>query len=283
MGEAGSGVSEAPDRPTPAQGSVSASVLRALLENPIDRGYTKEAHQAVRGPWQRVVAALLIVVLSAASLWAAKDLRRARVGASSANSVLRQEVVDDLALQEELQGQIAALNADILATHSDNLDMGGEGGADASQLGMLAGTLPVAGPGIVISLDDTAAVTSAERIKDFDLQVLVNALWASGAEAIAVDGQRLSTASAIRNAGEAVMVNLTPLSSPYVVEAIGDPTSLQVRLARTRAAGHLAVLRDTYGVSVTIDAADELVLPAAPSRGIEYAEPLEPEEAADVS
>lgn len=276
-------MSEAPDRPAPAQGSVSAGALRALLKNPIDMGYTTEAHQAVRAPWQRVVAALLIVVLTAASLWAAKDLRRARVGASSANSLLRQEVVDDLAHQEDLQGQIAVLNSDILAARSDLLPLDADASADASQLGVLAGTLPVSGPGIVIGLDDTAAVNSAERIQDFDLQVLVNALWESGAEAVAVDGQRLSTTSAIRNAGEAVLVNLTPLTGPYVVEAIGDPTSLQVRLARTRAAGHLAVLRDTYGVSVSIDAADELVLPGAPSRGIEYAVPLEAEEDADAS
>lgn len=262
--------------------SVSAGVLRLLLENPIDLGYTSEARDRQRPPWQRVLAAVVIAAIVAVPLWAAKDLRSARVGVS-ASSALRDQVVEGLASQDVIETTIAELNAEILQAQSALLEDDGATNELATQLGIAAGTVPVAGPGIVVTLDDSSAASSAERIQDFDLQVLVNALWAAGAEAVAVDGQRLSPTTAVRNAGEAVLVNLTPLSPPYVVEAIGDPTDLQVRLARTRASGHLAVLRDTYGISVRIETADSLELGAAPSRGVEFAEILQGEDDADIS
>lgn len=265
--------------PATRAGSVSAGALRRLLEDPIGHGYTKAAHDAPRSPWQRAVAGLAVVAMVAVPLWAAKDLRSARSG-EGANAALREQVQGDLAVQGALEEQIAELNAEILASQSVLLPEDGAAGAGATTLGIHVGTVPVTGPGIVVTLDDSSAGTASERLQDFDLQVLVNALWASGAEAVAVDGQRLAPSTAIRNAGEAVLVNLTPLSPPYVVEAIGDPTDLQVRLARTRAAGHLAVLRDTYGITVAIDTADSLVLGTAPSRGVQFAEILgeEPDE-----
>jgi uncharacterized protein YlxW (UPF0749 family) len=66
------------------------------------------------------------------------------------------------------------------------------------------------------------------RVRDADLQDVVNGLWAAGAEAVAVDGQRLTALSAIRSAGESVLVDLRPLSPPYTVEAVGDPAALEV-------------------------------------------------------
>lgn len=255
-------------------GSLSAGVLRQLLEDPIGQGYTREARDAPRTAWQRVAAAVVVVAMVAAPLWAAKELRTARVG-ESASTLLREQIAADLAVQESVESQVAELNAEILEIQSGLLPGDDTAGTGATTLGIQVGTVPVTGPGIVVTLDDSAATTATERIQDFDLQVLVNALWASGAEAIAIDGQRLSPSTAVRNAGEAVLVNLTPLSPPYVVEAIGEPTDLQVRLARTRASGHLAVLRDTYGITVEIDTSDSLVLGAAPSRGVDFAEILE--------
>ena len=62
------------------------------------------------------------------------------------------------------------------------------------------------------------------RVLDRDLQIVVNGLWAAGAEAISINGQRLTALSAIRSAGEAILVDFRPLSPPYVVSAVGEPT-----------------------------------------------------------
>ena len=64
------------------------------------------------------------------------------------------------------------------------------------------------------------------RVYDRDLQDVVNALWLAGAEAMSINGQRLTAATAIRSAGEAILVNSRPLSPPSLVHAIGNPAPL---------------------------------------------------------
>ncbi len=255
--------------------SASEWALRRLLEDAVGGGYgaagERDAREA-RPLFQRALAAALIALLVAAALWAAKDLRGVRFGSSSAVDLLREQAQDALGTQESLEGELAALQgevqelrAQLLETTNDTIV------AQGRTLGALIGSEPVRGPGVTITLDDTSALNSDQTVQDFDLQVVVNALWSAGAEAIAIDGQRLATQSSIRNAGEAILVNLTPLASPYTIEAIGDPTDLQVRLARTRAAGHLAVLRDTYGITVTVQATDSITMAAAAGGRIEHA------------
>ena len=100
-----------------------------------------------------------------------------------------------------------------------------------------SGVVPVAGRGLRIELtdaptDDPDTQDPTLRVQDVDLQVVVNGLWAAGAEAIAVNGHRLTSMTAIRSAGDAVLVDLVPLSSPYKVDAIGDPVAMQPALAR---------------------------------------------------
>ncbi|WP_448072033.1 DUF881 domain-containing protein [Georgenia yuyongxinii] len=147
-------------------------------------------------------------------------------------------------------------------------------------LGIASGQTRVRGEGLVIELADSRAAqegapgTEDERVQDVDLQVLVNALWASGAEAIAIDGQRLGSTSAIRAAGQTILVNLAPVLSPYVVEVVGDPVDLQTELSRTAAANHLSVLRTTYDITVDVRAEDDLDLGGNPSRTVQFAEPL---------
>jgi uncharacterized protein YlxW (UPF0749 family) len=135
---------------------------------------------------------------------------------------------------------------------------------------LAAGTAPVSGPGLRLTLrdaptaqGDTEAVDPDERVQDVDLQVVTNGLWAAGAEAIAVNGQRLTVLTAIRSAGSAILVDLAPLSGPYVVEAIGDPTPMQTAFARTTAAQHLSTLRNTYGIAGEISAQSQLELPGS--------------------
>ena len=60
-----------------------------------------------------------------------------------------------------------------------------------------------------------------------DLQIIVNGLWGAGAEAIAINGQRLSSTAAIRFAGQAIIVDFRPLARPYVITALGDPQGMQ--------------------------------------------------------
>lgn len=102
-----------------------------------------------------------------------------------------------------------------------------QAGERAADLAMQAGTLALEGRGLEVELRDSARETTSEedagafRIHDTDLQLVVNALFAAGAEAVAVNDSRLVATTPIRAAGDTIVVNFRPLSPPYRVSAIG--------------------------------------------------------------
>jgi len=113
------------------------------------------------------------------------------------------------------------------------------GQAQLDQARFLAGLTPVEGPGVVVTLNDSKkphpkglppGMTPPNLIHDTDINQVVNELKAAGAEAIAVNDQRLVTTSAIRTAGPTIFVNNTPQAPPYVIKAIGNPKSITAAL-----------------------------------------------------
>ena len=96
-----------------------------------------------------------------------------------------------------------------------------------------AGLTALKGPGIVVRLSDSPRQPGPDEIPydfivhDIDLSVLVNELWASGAEAVEVNGQRIVARSSIRCVGPTVLVNANRVASPFIVKAIGDVDHLE--------------------------------------------------------
>ena len=109
---------------------------------------------------------------------------------------------------------------------------------------------PTTGQRVPVPADDNG------RIQDRDLQSMVNALWAAGAEAVAVDGQRLAPTTTIRAAGEAILVDLRPVHGPYTIAAVGDPATLLPRFADSEAARRFQSYTGLYGIQFTVRAAD---------------------------
>ncbi len=96
---------------------------------------------------------------------------------------------------------------------------------------MWAGTAALQGPGPEVRLADSRRQAKSETdreslsVQDVDLQLVVNALLAAGAEAVAVNDSRIVSTTAIRAAGDTIVVNFRPLTPPYVVRAIGAEAS----------------------------------------------------------
>jgi uncharacterized protein YlxW (UPF0749 family) len=134
---------------------------------------------------------------------------------------------------------------------------------------LAAGTVAVTGPGLRVTLDDAAS--GENRVLDRDLQATVNALWAAGAEAIAVDGQRMTAQSAIRQAGDAVLVNFEPVTAPYDVAAVGDPVGLETAFGSSATAGRMRAYAQLYGLRFHYARAGSLHLPPAPGLTLRYA------------
>lgn len=134
-------------------------------------------------------------------------------------------------LIQERRAEVTGLSDDVNALRArvDDLerptDAGDETGAAALALG--AGSRAVRGTGFTVVLDDSdrrppdAGEAGAYRVNDADLQLVANAVWAAGAEAVAVNGSRLVTTSPIRAAGDTLVVNFRPVSPPYRIDAVG--------------------------------------------------------------
>jgi uncharacterized protein YlxW (UPF0749 family) len=122
----------------------------------------------------------------------------------------------------------------------------------------------VTGPGVRITVTDNPDGSADGRVRSSDLRLLVNGLWRAGAEAVAVNGRRLSTLSAIVNANIAVQVNRVPLTPPYVVTAIGDVNSLLSRLDASTSGARFQSLAAQFGFDVQRQNENEVLLPPVP-------------------
>jgi uncharacterized protein YlxW (UPF0749 family) len=141
-------------------------------------------------------------------------------------------------------------------------------------LQQLAGALPAEGPGLALDLKDPPRaraddifVPSLNRILDRDLQTVVNSLWLSGAVAVAINDQRLTSRTAIRSAGAAILVDYRPVLSPYRIVAITSgeiaPAELAQRFSQTPGSALLRSLRDEYGIESAVSLSGSLRVPAA--------------------
>jgi uncharacterized protein YlxW (UPF0749 family) len=259
------------------------TLLREVMERPLDPGYASAAARRAQGETasRRALALTLALALVCGAVTARSiaELRRPQPGAAEARAALQAEVrrrsaAADAQQREldQLRSQVAALQARALTSRGGS-DLAGE----ALLLGLLSAENPVTGPGLDVTLADAPTATgtggstdpraSADggqgRVLDHDVQIVVNSLWAAGAEAIAINGQRLTARSAIRYAGEAILVDFRPLVPPYVISAIGDPSGLQTRFAASSGGAYLQALRDNYGIRAGIVSSATLELPGA--------------------
>ncbi len=134
-----------------------------------------------------------------------------------------------------------------------------------------AGVAAMRGPGVVVTLMDSARIPESRQeaadlhIQDDDLQLVVNALWRAGAEAVAVNGHRLVSSSAIRRAGGSILVNYAQVTSPFRVVALGDADDLAGDLTESEIARRFGVWVEVYGLGFAVDRATELEAPALPA------------------
>ncbi len=273
---------------TPRTPDASMTLITEFYRRPLDAGYLEAAQRRQAGTEPRrtrrsVVGLVLVAVLLGLGTAAAtQSLRRPASSAVEARQLLEAQIEQRAAEGDDVQAEITALTEQI-ATLQEQL-LGDEGqpvrdqiAADSVQSGVPA----VTGPGLRLVLtdapsDDPDTEDPALRVQDVDLQVVVNGLWAAGAEAVAINGHRLTSMTAIRSAGDAVLVDLVALSSPYAVEAIGDSVDMQTQIARSSAGQHLATLRSTYGIGVQLTSQSMLELPGTGLVALHSAQVMDP-------
>jgi uncharacterized protein YlxW (UPF0749 family) len=252
-------------------------LLNQIVRQPIDPDYALVAARGARRPRSR--AAIAAVAVLAGALLAVTVLQTTR--AAPVAETERAELIDRVqaaqAGTEQLQSRLTATSTEIDELRAAALGGGGAAQALEEQIRRLepvVGVVPVTGPGLVIMVDDSPAAGTDRRdqVLDVDLQVLANGLWQAGAEAVAINGHRLSSLTAIRSAGDAITVDFRSLTRPYRVEAIGDPRTFAARFAETSASAWWHELAQNRRMRYEIGDARSLELAADPGLALRHAQ-----------
>lgn len=131
------------------------------------------------------------------------------------------------------------------------------------------GLVAASGPGIEVVLDDADEAPAGVDVDanqlvvhQSDLQAVVNALWAGGAEAMSIAGQRVIPTSAVRCVGPTLLLNGEVYSPPFRVAAIGPARTMQERLDQSPGVRLFREAAEYYGLGYTVETAPKLDVPA---------------------
>jgi uncharacterized protein YlxW (UPF0749 family) len=279
-----------PDR-TPAEpdgGALPDQVTMALLPyltaHALDEDYAHVARQraaAPDAPPRRrigVAGAIAVAVFAVLAVTAAVQTSRDSVAQERERRALVDQVKARKAAVEadrRTAAKLQAQNNRIEADLRSNTSVSSGVLAELGLLAMRSGTSAVHGPGVEVVVDDAVdAQSDKNRVLDVDLQKLVNGLWRAGAEAISINGQRLTNLTAIRHAGSAITVNHS-LTRPYRILAIGNRDTLPSRFADSTSGQTWLDLQREVGLRFTMKSQNSLRLPAAESISLRYAKPPE--------
>lgn len=216
-----------------------------------------------------IAAALCVVGFVGAIQWNSSLAREAFT--TSAQQTLARQVTALEAEQNDLRSQVEAAQGEVRhyqeesTTSSAALDQLNK---QLSAARLAIGLTAVRGPGVVVEIADSKRVVPAgENPANFivlvdDLRDIVAALWASGAEAIAINGERLVATSSIYGVGASVLVNTAFLSPPFRIEAIGSDGLLDRFQTHPAFLGRVAHRIDFFGLEFAAQSATDLQLPA---------------------
>ncbi|WP_022867808.1 DUF881 domain-containing protein [Schaalia vaccimaxillae] len=260
-----------------ADPAASMSLLTDLLSNPLDAGYGYYANQERRRSrwWQRVLVIIVAMALGMASVLAVRSLRHPDDDGVTAQ--LLEQAQSQQVVVTGLESEVNTLS-ETIAGHGAQMS----GGADIldPSVSLRTATSSVSGPGLVVTLsdaDDAAALkrSSSGAVRDQDLNVVVNALWSAGAEAVSINGKRIGPSTFIRTAGSVILINVTPVQSPYQIEAIGDANAMSVTLVRGTTGDYLSSAQSINGISITTAGSSSLTMEALDPRVFKYAEAID--------
>lgn len=257
-------------RASSADPAASMSLLNSLLANPLDAGY--EHFHADRGSRPASVIGTIGVFAVAVALGFAS------IVATSSLRAPASDVKSDLKAQaSERTDTVEALNNDVqsLGRAIEQYSSTGPTAASHPAQDLVTATTPVVGPGITVTLTDRGGPGKGSgAVRDQDLAMVVNALWAAGADAVSINGQRVGPDTFVRTAGSVILVNVTPVSSPYEVSAIGDANALSVALVRGATGDYLSAAQSVTGMTVSSKVSDHLQMEALTLTDSRYATPV---------
>ncbi|QCH23856.1 DUF881 domain-containing protein [Mycobacteroides salmoniphilum] len=271
------------------------SLLRTLLSDHLDAGYAEAAAACAGGAaprsrlaewgWQALAAIAIAAVFAAAVAQTTRIAPGVMQEKQGLLASIRSEKRDSGAL-ESTRDQLSAEVAGARRGQLEGNEQGKELLNRLDQLGLAAASTPVRGPALIVTLADPGSTgdlsdVSKERIPrsqqvilDRDMQLVVNSLWNSGAEAISVSDVRIGPNVTMRQAGGAILVDNQPISSPYRIVAIGPANTMRSSFERSPGMARMRLLQKSYGIRLTLGTQENVQLAPAANRDVKYAKEI---------
>ena len=255
-------------RPPP---DASMSLLNHLLAHTVDEDYAPVAERRRGNTREHTPGGLLglmtvLILFGLLIVTMVLETNRAAPAVQEERNQLIAHIHEESDEVEALRDRATTLQADVADLQNSVLSRSQAGQhleAQLRRLSMLTGVTPVRGPGLLITVNDApdAASDRTGQVLDSDLQKLVNALWVAGAEAVSIDGQRITSRTAIRGAGSAITVNYRSLTTPYVIRAIGNADTLPARLLETEGGRAWLDLQVNFGIEFATETRRSMTVP----------------------
>jgi uncharacterized protein YlxW (UPF0749 family) len=262
-----------PTAPAPAP-DYTVPLLTLITQRSLDADYEHVAarRRAEGGPPRRPhpvhgrTAGLVLVVFGLLVTVAAVQTSRNASVSDASREGLIQQVIQRRQAVAGLQRQIAAeqQSATTLSQQLTALSTAQRATqAKVQRLAARTGFGAVRGPGVRVTVSSAPGSGANQLVRDSDLSLLTDALWAAGAEAISVNGQRLTALSAFRNVGIGILVNSQPINPPYVFSVVGNPDTLPAGLLSSPVGEQWYALKDSLGFRFDVADGGTMSLPAA--------------------
>lgn len=272
--------------------ATSTSLLNDLFQHTIDDGYAEAAARrkaagspASSGDKPRKSPALMLglLILGLLLTIAALQVQQDAGVVSAERESLVEQIHTASERTAELEHEVSAAQADVVELEGRALQSASDGAA--LQESMLAaravvGTAEVTGPGVVVELNNAEPGTATGSdsdprlltVLDYDLQQVINGLWAAGAEAVSVNGERITPTTGIRSVDDVILVNIRPIGAPYVVSAIGAAETLAQDFFDGPGGRFLTDIASQFGIQFSIESRESLTLPGG-AASLEVAQP----------
>ena len=247
------------EAPTPAAG-----LLEQIAETALDDDYyvVRAGDYAQSREFNTPLTGLVLAAFALLVMMAAVQTRNDRPATERERSTLISDVAARKKLQASREATAERLRKDVaeLSASVDRFDPAYQ------SVRLETGDIAASGPGINIVAGPSTLGNAGGTITDEDLQILVNGLWYAGAEAVAINGERIGTLTGIHFANGAINVNYNDIAPPYTVVAIGPSDTLLQRFEDNAAGHYWAARQKDADVQFGMTPSSDLSVPAVPKK-----------------
>ncbi|WP_332662783.1 DUF881 domain-containing protein [Aeromicrobium sp.] len=248
-----------PEAPKRAEG-----LLEQIADTALDDDYyvVRAGDYAQSREFNTPLTALVLATFALLVMMAALQTRNDRPATERERSTLISDVAARKELQAEREATVQRLREEVadLSASADRFDPAYQ------NLRLETGDLAATGPGITVVASPSALQNPDGSISDRDLQIMVNGLWYAGAEAVAINGQRIGTLTGIHTANGVINVNYHDIVPPYTVVAIGPSDTLLQRFENNPAGRYWASRQKEASVQFGVTPSSDLSVPAVPKK-----------------